>query len=191
MYCNKSNRYIRLIPCLVGVVLVNTYLTGCATSPPEATMTQALPKEHIIDKGDSVSVTVHSGSNVAIQEFEKQRLSDKIKSKVNQLKAANGESGKNLTYEIDVNLKQYEKGNAFARAMLAGLGQIHIDADVAVFTLPDRTKQHDFEISKTFAWGGIYGGVTTIENVEDGFAEGVAVAVTNNKPVTTTKSETI
>ncbi len=30
------------------------------------------------------------------------------------------------------------------------------------------------EITKTFAWGGIYGGTTEIKDVEEGFAEAVA-----------------
>ena len=32
----------------------------------------------------------------------------------------------------------------------------------------------EYEVKKTFAWGGIYGASTKIEDVEAGFAEGVA-----------------
>ena len=84
-------------------------------------------------------------------------------------------------FEIPVLVTRYDKGNAFARFMLAGLGQIHIDGKVSVLLLPDRKKVAEFDIDKTFAWGGIYGGVTSIEDVEQGFAEGVAKAVTNVK----------
>ena len=65
--------------------------------------------------------------------------------------------------------------------MLVGLGQIHIDAKASVFLLPERMKVSEFDIDKTFAWGGIYGGPTSIEDVEHGFAEGVAQAVTSAK----------
>ena len=78
---------------------------------------------------------------------------------------------------VTVQLTRYDKGSAVARAMLAGLGQIHIDARV---TLKDRARDAvlgEYEVTKTFAWGGIYGATTTIENVEAGFAQGVAALV--------------
>jgi hypothetical protein len=65
--------------------------------------------------------------------------------------------------------------------MLAGLGQIHIDGDVGVFSLPDHQKVGDFHLKKTFAWGGIYGGATSIEDIENTFADGVAAAVTGQE----------
>jgi hypothetical protein len=65
--------------------------------------------------------------------------------------------------------------------MMPGLGKIHIDTQVAVFELPTRKKVADFDVDKTFAWGGLYGGATSIGDVEKGFAEGVAEAVTKAK----------
>ncbi len=35
-------------------------------------------------------------------------------------------------------------------------------------------------VYKTFAWGGIYGGVTRMEDVEQGLAGGIATAVTGH-----------
>ena len=43
-------------------------------------------------------------------------------------------------YNIDVTTTRYDKGTAFARAMLIGLGQIHIDATVRLFTAEEREK---------------------------------------------------
>jgi hypothetical protein len=58
---------------------------------------------------------------------------------------------------------------------LAGLGQMHIAGNVSVYEGNARTAQ--FQIKKTFAWGGAYGGTTRIDDVEKGFAQGVANAV--------------
>jgi hypothetical protein len=61
--------------------------------------------------------------------------------------------------------------------MLAGLGQIHVNADV---TIEDRSRPAvlgEFAVTKTFAWGGIYGATTNITDVEEGFAEAVAKVV--------------
>jgi hypothetical protein len=71
----------------------------------------------------------------------------------------------------------YDEGNAFARFMLAGLGQMHIAADVL---LEDRTKAMQigrYQVTKTFAWGGLYGGMTKLTDLEPGFAEAVAAVL--------------
>ncbi len=39
--------------------------------------------------------------------------------------------------EVELLLTRYDKGNAFARAMLAGLGQIHIDGKVKLLEMPE------------------------------------------------------
>jgi hypothetical protein len=44
--------------------------------------------------------------------------------------------------------------------MLAGLGQIHIDADVILREYEKNESLAKYEVKKTFAWGGIYGGAT-------------------------------
>jgi hypothetical protein len=157
---------------------------GCATTPPHASFTQTLPKERVIDRDDNVTVTVEASPSVPIIDVEKQRLAQRIKLDVDRLKINNAASGESHDYDINVLLTRYDKGNAFARGMLAGLGQIHIDADVSEFALPEKTKVGAFHIAKTFAWGGIYGMSTSIEDVEEGFAQGVAEAVTNGKTET-------
>ena len=65
--------------------------------------------------------------------------------------------------------------------MLAGLGQIHLDGVISVYQLPGRSKVGEFTIKKTFAWGGVYGGITNIETIEDTFAEAVAKTVCGTK----------
>ncbi len=75
-------------------------------------------------------------------------------------------------------ITRYDKGNAFARAMLAGLGQIHIDSTVTVSASGSGDTVSEFTVKKTFAWGGIYGGATRIEDVEPAFAESLAAGLT-------------
>jgi hypothetical protein len=78
------------------------------------------------------------------------------------------------TLYVTINFTRYDEGSAFARMMLAGLGQIHINADVVG---EDRVRQKVLmksKVTKTFAWGGVYGGATGIRDVEEGFAEAVA-----------------
>ncbi len=106
------------------------------------------------------------------------RLAGKIENKIEARKAKNIQDGAAKSYEISLTITRYEKGNAFARAMLAGLGQIHINGQVIVFEIPGRAIAGQFSLNKTFAWGGLYGGSTTIEDIETTFADGVAAVVT-------------
>jgi len=164
-----------------AVIALAVLFGGCATTAPRATFTQALEKPHRIGVTDQLIVKVEASKDVSIEDHEKQRLAQRIKQKIDMKKMNGAVPGGNRDFEIEVLLTQYEKGNAFARFMLAGLGQIHIDSHVSVVALPERTKVGQFDINKTFAWGGIYGGKTSIAEVEEGFAEGVAAAVTEGQ----------
>ena len=62
--------------------------------------------------------------------------------------------------------------------MLAGLGQIHIDAGVKVVDAATNAVLSDFQIAKTFAWGGLYGASTSMADIERTFGDGVATALT-------------
>ena|SRR6266480_7969501 len=71
---------------------------------------------------------------------------------------------------------KYDNGNAFARFMLAGFGQIRISANVLLIEPTNNQTVGEFEVSKDFSFGGVYGGTTRVEDVEDGFARSVASA---------------
>jgi hypothetical protein len=68
--------------------------------------------------------------------------------------------------------------------MLVGLGQIHIEGKVSLYQMPARTLVGEFDLKKTFAWGGIYGAATSMDDIENTFSDGVAAAVTgqNGEP---------
>lgn len=156
-------------------------LVGCAGTSPSARFQEPLSRDQYLRANDAAAVKVEAADGVAIEEFEKQRLARSIQEKVDVLKMNNADTTDKRDFELTVFMTRYDKGNAFTRAMIAGLGRIHIDAKVSVFTLPQRIKVAEFDVDKTFAWGGIYGAVTSIEDVEKGFAEGVAEAVTKVK----------
>lgn len=176
-YSGKTFRFGVLLAAISLLLL-----SSCAsTSPDNAKFTETLSKEQYLDANDTASVKVEVNNNVIIEEHEKQRLARVLIKEINEQKIHNVDSADKREFELYVFMTRYDKGNAFARAMLAGLGQIHIDAKVSMFLLPERKKIAEFDIDKTFAWGGLYGGFTSIESVEEGFAKGVAEAVTNIK----------
>jgi hypothetical protein len=81
------------------------------------------------------------------------------------------------TLIAQVDLKRYDEGSAFARFMLAGLGQMHIDADLALQDGSTAERIARYDVTKTFAWGGIYGAATDLKGIEEGFAKAVANAL--------------
>ncbi len=112
-------------------------------------------------------------------DFEKTRLSEEIKTALDRKRALNASnSGDPRDLEVNLSVTRYQKGNAFARAMLAGLGQIHIDGHVKLTKRSDHSLLSEFNIAKTFAWGGIYGSSTSMEDIERTFADGVAASLT-------------
>ena len=78
--------------------------------------------------------------------------------------------------QMKIHFTRFDRGNAFARAMLIGLGQIRIEATVELVDARG-TSVAQYAVSKDFALGGVVGASTTIEDVEDGFAKSVAEVV--------------
>ena len=145
--------------------------SGCASNVPRAQYAVAPKTEHTLKATDSPEVKVSATSrDVELLDSDRTRIAEKI----GRLFQAPTDTGAERPYRVQVNVTRYEKGNAFARAMLAGLGQIHIDAEVKVFLNPGDEVVNQFTVSKTFAWGGIYGASTSILDVENPFAEAVA-----------------
>jgi hypothetical protein len=82
---------------------------------------------------------------------------------------------------VDLHLTRHERGNVVGRVLLAGLGQIHIEGRVSVFRMPAHTLVGEFALKKTFAWSGVDGGMTSVEDIEDTFAGGIAATLTGQK----------
>jgi len=177
---NKKLKYLLKYGAL-GITSI-IVLSGCtATSSPGLVKSNKYVKDFNVDSNDKVKVVVTNVAGLDIKEEGKIHLAEVIKKDTNILKKYNINSGKPNQYLVKVHITKYDKGNAFARFMIAGAGQIHVDGIITVYTLPSKRKAEEFKITKTFAWGGIYGGATSIKEVGEGFAMGVAETVTDQK----------
>jgi hypothetical protein len=166
----------RLATVCVGLAAIA--LTGCASTAPKPQFAQKIVADARISAADTTAVTVDAPEDVKILPEEKVRLAHKIQDKINVRKSANVAVGAPKSYSVELHLTRYQKGSAVARFMLAGLGQIHIDGTVDVYQMPGHTRVGEFDLKKTFAWGGAYGASTSIEEIETTFADGVAATVT-------------
>lgn len=175
-----SNSYQNTLG-LAGAMVLAVSMTGCASHAPSADFILSPPQQQRVDANDVVAVKLDLASKVEMTQIDQQRLTKLISKQIDSKKRENVQAAEPKQYEFDVTITQYEKGNAFARLMLAGLGQIHLDGHIIVWSLPAREKYAEFKVEKTFAWGGLVGASTHIEEVEPAFAESIANAVVDSQ----------
>lgn len=176
-------RSTRSMASLTAIAVVALLAAGCAGTAGSAKPLASVVKPETLTRYTKLALVTSAQSDAAkMTEADRQRISALVIRKVKE-RAPNryadlvATSTDPDTLHVNIAFTRYDEGNAFARFMLAGLGQIHINAGV---TLEDRSAQSivgRFEVTKTFAWGGIYGAATGMKDVEDGFAEAVANVV--------------
>lgn len=159
---------------VVVVAVVSAVLAGCASTAGSAKAVTGVPKDDVLGRYTKVAfVTSAGGDATPMSSVDRDRIVALV---IRKLKDRAPARFAELA-PVTIAFTRYDEGSQFARFMLAGLGQIRINADV---TLEDATQDAalaKYEVTKTFAWGGIYGASTTIRDVQDGFAEAVANVV--------------
>jgi hypothetical protein len=152
-------------------------LSACADSAATPdTVTALSPAERASLK--IADITDVAGPGVVMANFDLDRILQRVKAEISSAHpdiwvVPNAPQDNGVT-KVKIVITRYDQGNAFARFMLAGLGQIHIEGDV-IFTDAATGKQvGEYKVAKDFAFGGMYGGITNIEDVEKGFAKSVA-----------------
>ncbi|MBV9726078.1 MAG: DUF4410 domain-containing protein [Gammaproteobacteria bacterium] len=173
----------------VALAAITTLIGGCATTTPQPKFTHAMVPDSRIAASDTVDVKIETADKVVVDAVARDRITQKIKLKIDERKLKNPAAPSPRAMQVVLHVTKYEKGNAFARAMLAGLGQIHLEGTISVYQMPDHVLLEDFDLQKTFAWGGVYGASTSIEQIEDIFTDSVAATVTGQEPPAPPKAE--
>jgi hypothetical protein len=163
---------------VIAIWIAGTLLAGCAGTPPQAKFAHTMVADSRIAASDTVDVLIEPADKITVLPAERDLVAQKIKLKIDERKLKNPAAPTPRTMQVLLHITRYEKGSAFARAMLAGLGQIHLDGTIYVYQMPDRVLLEDFDLQKTFAWGGAYGASVSMEQIQDTFADGIAATVT-------------
>jgi hypothetical protein len=150
-------------------------MSGCGTT----TLSLKPDSQVNLAQYKSLSIQTAAAEGVVITELAQTRIKDRIKAEVSSTcpkhfediytDAAHPE-GLLLT----LNFTKYDEGNRFARAMLAGLGAMKINADVTIKDGQSGNAICNGEAGKSFAWGGMVGAMTGIEDVEKDFAKEIS-----------------
>jgi hypothetical protein len=167
---------------LITLVLAATILTGCASSGGSHNVVGAPISPTLTAKYSDLQLIVQPTHGISLNPYDTDRItkliSDNIKTEnPSRFNTINAATTNPKTLKASVMIKNYEEGSAFSRSMLAGVGQMHIDADVILSDATSNEKLAQHEVTKTFAWGGIYGAVTNIKDVEVGFCKAVAESI--------------
>jgi len=147
-------------------------LSACADSVSAPTAVQPLSAPSLASLRVS-DISADAAAGVEMSDGDFGLICQKVRGYIQAQSPAVLATGDGTQLKMHLHFTRFDRGNAFARMMLAGLGQIHIEATVA-FTDAAGAPAGTYTVSKDFALGGIYGGSTTVEDVEDGFAKSVA-----------------
>ncbi len=158
------------------------FFSGCAGHAPTAEFKKPLADVNRLCPTDEVTVKLSTSDGVVLNDITRQRLESRLLQTITEKKkTAQCNTTDKRAFVLSSKITEYDEGNAFARLMLAGLGQMHITGDFILNLLPAENESvAEFTISKTFAWGGLYGGTTRIEDIEQAFCLGVAEAIVGN-----------
>lgn len=172
----------------LGAVVVALILSACAESVTAPTIVQAIPQEK--KAGIRVSdVTAEAMTGVPMTQYDFDRIVARVKAEIAgalpgaliEAATAADPARNGSTFKIKLVFTRYDGGNAFARLMLAGLGQIHVEGDVIFVDAGTGEAIAKYQVSKDFSFGGIYGATTRIEDVEIGFAKSVVEILRDKK----------
>jgi len=161
----------------ITAVLLSVILAGCADTVSAPTLSTPPIVAFDATTAPIGPVSAKAAPGVPMESYDLERVTQTVQSDLAATYPARivgGGASSPREVKIHMIFTAYDKGNAFARAMLAGLGQIHIKANVELIDANSGDVTATYAVSKTFAWGGIYGASTSIEDVEKGFAASVA-----------------
>lgn len=176
-------KILNIISLLISLIIL---ISGCASTGGSYKAIDAPIADQRRAQFTELQFKIQSGNDISLKQESIDRMTKLVIENVradvnNHFNNINSELPSASTLEAVAIIKKYEEGNAFARAMLAGLGQIRIDADIILYDYASKTKLTQYEINKTFAWGGAYGALTSIKDVEIGFSKAVADSILGKK----------
>ena len=164
------------ISAAIALIVMGIALSGCAGDVARPVSVQALDQQQrmAIRLAD---VSAETKSGVVMTPMDLERISERVKAELAALSPsvmvpANTPADASAA-RMKLVFTRYERGSAAARALLIGLGQIRIDADVMLVDAGGQTIGQ-YQVAKQFALGGIAGAATTPQDVEEGFAKSVA-----------------
>jgi hypothetical protein len=174
---------------LAAVVLLCVGLSACGSSVARPDVVTALADPH--QKLAVVDVTCTAGPDAKMDSGTLDRMKTGILYELEHAKPASlmsKTSPDSRPISLKVNFTSYEQGNAAARLMMIGMGQMHIDGDIEIIDASGNTIGV-YKIAKQFALGGMVGATTSMTDVEGGFESSVVELVRDPSKTSSAQQE--
>jgi hypothetical protein len=165
------------IGLLAALALLCLEVSACSSSATRPDVVTALTDPH--EKLAVVNVACTAKPDVKMDPATLERIKGGILVELEHAKPSSLMATANpgsRPVSLKVTFTNYDEGNAVARLLMIGAGQIHIDGDIEIIDASGRTIGV-YKIAKQFAIGGMIGGTTRIEDVEKGFESSVVEMV--------------
>jgi hypothetical protein len=141
---------------LVAILLSTTLLAvGCATADQPVVWSKA--QNLNLANGYRLDLKTHAPVPDAELSFMRQNIEQELNKVFRNRQSPD-------QYWIRVTITRYEEGNAFARFMLAGLGQMHLEGDVHVLAGDPPTYVRVGTFKKNYSMGGVIGGMADMKD---------------------------
>lgn len=106
------------------------WFSGCAGTAPTAEFKKPFADIYRLCLTDDATVKLVAADGVILNDVSRQRLESRLLQSITEKKkAVQCKTADKRVFVLNSKITNYDEGNAFARFMLAGLGQIHIDGD--------------------------------------------------------------
>lgn len=185
MSMKKSNtQFLIIVPLFLSLAI---FLCGCSPSDPaNCIIVKPLASGVQLANYSNLELRVQKQEDVKMTADDLKRISDLITWKIKEKDESrfaqiNPQEPQPSTLRCTVLFTKYDPGNAIARFMLAGLGQIHINANFALTDATTNGPLYECKLDKTFAMGGVYGDSVGVEDVEEGIANSVVATILGKK----------
>src|ERR1700747_1914275 len=164
-----SHRPSPALPLLADWLLALSLLSGCAGGVANPTLVASPSPGVETSRVEIGEVPAAAARRVVMTKEDLERISRRVEADLAATYPDRVVKPGDAPLPDMVNVKlvftEYDKGNAFTRLMLAGLGQIRIGANVVLIDAANNQTVGEFEASKDFSFGGLYGGATSVEDV--------------------------
>lgn len=156
---------------MIAMCAFTVLLAGCAGSVSAPTSIQSLStmQKSALRLSD---ITADAADGVEMGDTDFQRRTQLVRGYI-QSETPGVLAGTGNAYTMKIHFTRYDRGNALARGLLVGLGQIRIEGTVYIMDSGGQ-QVGQYSVSKDFALGGVVGATTSVEDVEQGFAKSVA-----------------
>lgn len=139
---------------MLAVMCMGGLFTGCMATQP-VTWNKSGP----LDRSKGARVVVAAACHVPPSDLA--FLQSDVQRQVSSVLPGTGDTPD--AYTVNLNITRYDAGNAFARFMLIGLGQMYLDGTVQVTGGDTSAVVREGAFRKNYCVGGMVGGMATMQ----------------------------